>query len=271
MKKTFKFTTILALSALLLVGVVGCGKSDVKAESDIIKISVTSVPHAEIMEHIKPELAEKGINLDITVADDYNVHNRSLAEKEIDANFFQHFPFLEQQIADFNYEIQEFGKIHIEPLGVYSKKYATLDELPDGATIAIPNDPSNESRALALLDRNGLIKMQDLNNLKSSILDIKENPKNFKFQEIDAAMLARTLDDVDAAVINTNFALAASLHPTDDALVIEGADSPYVNILTIRKGDEDREGIKILKETLMSDSVKDFINEKYEGAIVPVF
>ena len=269
MKKISKLTTILTLSALVLVGVIGCGKS--KVETDIIKVSVTSVPHAEIMEHIKPELEEKSIKVELTVADDYNIHNRSLAEKETDANFFQHFPFLEEQISDFDYEIQEFGKIHIEPLGVYSKKYASLDELPEGATISIPNDPSNESRALALLQRNGLIELNDINDLKSSILDIKENPKNLKFQEIDAAMLPRTLDDVDASVINTNFALAADLNPTDDAIVIEDADSPYVNILTIRKGDEDRKELQILKEVLTSDSVRDFIKEKYEGAIVPVF
>lgn len=264
-----KLTTIITLSALVLVGVTGCGKG--KTDNSTLKVSVTSVPHAEIMEHIRPALEEKGLQLDLTVADDYNIHNRSLAEKEIDANFFQHFPFLEDQIADFDYEIQEFGKIHIEPLGVYSKKYASLDELPDGATVSIPNDPSNESRALALLHRNGLIELNDINNLKSTILDIKENPKNLKFQEIDAAMLARTLDDVDASVINTNFALAADLDPSGDALVIEDADSPYVNILTIRKGDENRKELKTLQETLMSDSVRDFINKNYEGAIVPVF
>ncbi len=268
-RSRIKLTTIVTLSALVLVGVTGCGKG--KTDNSTLKVSVTSVPHAEIMEHIRPALEEKGLQLDLTVADDYNIHNRSLAEKEIDANFFQHFPFLEDQIADFDYEIQEFGKIHIEPLGVYSKKYASLDELPDGATVSIPNDPSNESRALALLHRNGLIELNDINNLKSTILDIKENPKNLKFQEIDAAMLARTLDDVDASVINTNFALAADLDPSGDALVIEDADSPYVNILTIRKGDENREELKTLQETLMSDSVRDFINKNYEGAIVPVF
>lgn len=269
MKKTLKFTKTLAVSALVLVGVVGCGKGNTTGGT--LKVSVTSVPHAEIMEHIKPALEEKGVKVDITVADDYNIHNRSLAEKEVDANFFQHIPFLEEQIADFGYEIQEFGKIHIEPLGVYSKKYASLDEIPEGATISIPNDPSNESRALALLQRNGLIELNDINDLKSSILDIKDNPKNLTFKEVDAAMLVRTLDDVDASVINTNYALAADLNPTDDALVIEDANSPYVNILTIRKGDENREELKILKETLMSDSVRDFLNEKYEGAIVPVF
>ncbi len=269
MKKISKLTRVLAVSALVLVGVIGCGKAS--SESGTIKVSVTSVPHAEIMEHIKPELEEKGVKVEITVADDYNIHNRSLSEKEIDANFFQHFPFLEEQIADFKYEIQEFGKIHIEPLGVYSNKFTSLDDIPEGATISVPNDPSNESRALALLHRNGLIKLADVDNLKSSVLDIVENPKNLKFHEVDAAMLARTLDDVDASVINTNFALAAKLDPSDDALTIEDADSPYVNILTIRKGDENREELKILKEVLTSDSVRDFINEKYKGAIVPVF
>lgn len=269
MKKILKLTTILALSALVIGSIAGCGKS--KETEGTVKVSVTSVPHAEIMEHIKPELAEKGITLELTVADDYDLHNRSLAEKEVDANFFQHAPFLEEQIEDFGYEIREFGKIHIEPLGVYSTKYTSLDELPDGATISIPNDPTNESRALGLLHRNGLIEMEDLNNLKATIINIKENPKNFKFQEVDAAMLSRTLDDVDASVINTNFALAAELDPVGDALAIEDSDSPNVNILTIRNGDEDREELIILKETLMSESVRDFINEKYEGAVVPVF
>ena len=269
MKKALKLTTILALATLTVVGAAGCGKA--KTEGGKIKVAVTSVPHAEILEHIKPALKEKGVELELTVTDDYNVHNRALADKEVDANFFQHTPYLEQQIADFNFEIQDFGKIHIEPLGVYSKKFASLTDIPDGATIAIPNDATNEGRALALLHRNGLIEMNDLTNLSATILDIKENPKNLKFQEIDAAMLARTLDDVDAAVINTNFALAASLNPTADALAIEDADSPYANILTIRKGDENRKELQILKEVLMSDSVKDFINEKYEGAILPVF
>lgn len=271
MKKTFKLTTILALTALTVVGVAGCGTSKAKTDSSKIKVAVTSVPHAEILEHIKAELKEKGVELELTVTDDYNVHNRALADKEVDANFFQHTPYLEQQIADFNFEIQDFGKIHIEPLGVYSKKFASLSDIPDGATIAIPNDATNEGRALALLHRNGLIEMNDLTNLSATILDIKENPKNLKFQEIDAAMLARTLDDVDAAVINTNFALAASLNPTADALAIEDADSPYANILTIRIGDENRKELQILKEVLMSDSVRDFINEKYQGAILPVF
>lgn len=269
MKKSIKLTTIIALSALTILGITGCGKT----KTDTIKVSVTSVPHAEIFEHIKPTLEEKGVKIDLVVADDYNIHNRSLDEKQIDANFFQHFPFLEEQIADFGYDIQEFGKIHIEPLGVYSKNpaYASLDGLPDGATVSIPNDPSNEARALALLHRNGLIELEDVNDLKSNVLNIKENPRNLKFQEIDAAMLARTLDEVDIAVINTNFALAADLNPTDDALVIEDADSPYVNILTIRNGDEDRKELQILQEVLTSDVVRDFINEKYQGAIVPVF
>ncbi len=269
MKRILKLLAGLTLFGMIIGSLTGCG-NDSEADGTV-KVSVTSVPHAEIMEHIKPELEEKGITLELVVADDYDVHNRSLAEKEVDANFFQHIPFLEEQMADFDYDLQEFGKIHIEPLGVYSKKYDSLDELPDGATISLPNDPTNESRALGLLHRNGLIEMNDLSNLKSTVIDIKENPRNFKFQEIDAAMLARSLDDVDASIINTNFALAADLDPVGDALAIEDADSPNVNILTIRSGDEDREELIILQETLMSDSVRDFINEKYEGAVIPVF
>lgn len=269
MKKYLNFTSIISFLAILLVVLSGCSNED--NEAGKIKVSVTSVPHGEIMEHIKPELAEKGVELVIVVADDYDVHNRSLDEKEVDANYFQHMPFLEEQIADFDYDIIEFGKIHLEPLGVYSEKYESLDDLPDGAVISIPNDPTNESRALALLHRNGLIEMEDLSNLKSTIIDIKENPRNFEFQEIDAAMLTRSLEDVDASIINTNFALMADLNPLEDALAIEGADSPNANILAIRKGDEDREELIILQETLMSESVREFILEKYEGVVIPVF
>ena len=274
MKKILKRTGFLALLTLLAVGLAGCGGGNKDSAEDgntLVKVSVTSVPHAEIFEHIQPELEKEGVKVELTVADDYDVHNRSLAENEVDANFFQHFPYLEEQIEDFGYEIQEFGKIHIEPLGVYSKKFASLDDLPEGATISIPNDPTNEARALALLHRNGLIEMEDLDNLKATIINIKENPKNFKFQEVDAAMLSRTLEDVDASVINTNFALAADLDPAGDALVLEDADSPYVNILTIRNGDENREELIAIKKALMSDSVRKFIEDKYEGAIVPVF
>ena len=269
MKRILKKTSVLALLAVGVLGLTACGNG---AESaDQLKVSVTSVPHAEIMEHIKEDLAGKGVDLELVVADDYDVHNRSLAEEEVDANFFQHIPFLEEQIEDFGYEIVEFGKIHIEPLALYSKDFESLADLPEGATISIPNDLTNEARALALLAREGLIEMNDLSDLKATIVDIKENPKNITFQEIDAAMLARSLDDVDAAVINTNFALAADLDPLADALVIEDEDSPNVNILAIRAGEEDREDLILLQEALMSESVREFILEKYEGAVVPVF
>lgn len=269
MKRILKFTSILIGLVYVLTNLTACGTN--KEEDNELKVSVTSVPHAEIMEHIEPTLKEKGINLELIVADDYDVHNRSLAEKEVDANFFQHIPFLEEQIEDFNYEIVEFGKIHIEPLAVYSNSFTSLDELPDGATISIPNDPTNEARALALLDRQGLIEMKNRSDLKATIVDIKENPKNFTFQEIDAAMLARSLDDVDAAIINTNFALAANLDPIADALAMEDSNSPNVNILVIRAGDEERQDLLILRESLMSETVREFIEKKYEGAVVPVF
>ena len=273
MKKILKLTTILALSALVIGSMAGCGKTADKAqdEKSAIMVSATSVPHAEILEHIQPELEKRGVTMEISVADDFDVHNRSLHENEVDANFFQHIPFLEEQIDAFNYDIREFGKIHIEPLGVYSKKFGSLEDIPDGATISIPNDPTNESRALALLHNNGLIEMKDLTDLSATIIDIKANPRNLKFKEIDAAMLARTLDDVDASVINTNFALAANLDPLGDALAMEDEKSPNVNVLTIRNGDEEREELLILQEVLMSDLVRDFILDKYEGAVVPVF
>lgn len=269
MKKIFKRITVFAFVVLGIFALSACGNGE--DAGDALKVSVTSVPHAEIMEHIQAALEEQGVQLKLVVADDYDVHNRSLAEEEVDANFFQHIPFLEEQIEDFGYEIVEFGKIHVEPLALYSNEHDSLADLPEGATISLPNDPTNEARALALLDREGLIKMNDLSDLKATIVDIKENPKNFTFQEIDAAMLARSLDDVDAAVINTNFALAADLDPLADALAMEDEDSPNVNILAIRAGEEEREELILLQEALMSESVREFILEKYEGAVVPVF
>lgn len=263
MKKTLLIITIIALGLFTLAG---CGK-----KSEVVKVAATSVPHAEILEFIKEDFEAKGYQLEIVVVEDYNIPNRALNDKEVDANFFQHFPYLEAQKADFDYKIDAMTKIHIEPMGLYSQSINELSELAEGSTIALPNDPSNEARALALLHNNGIIQLDDPDNGRATILNIVENPKNLKFKELDAAFLPRTLPDVDAAVINTNFALQAGLVPTKDALLIEGSESPYVNILTIRSGDESREDLKALEEVLTSDKTKTFILEKYEGAVVPTF
>lgn len=261
-----------ALLFILLVGILGVSiLSGCAGREKTLKVSATSVPHAEMLEYIKDDLEKQGIKLEIIVTDDYPIHNRSLAEKEVDANFFQHIPYMEAQIDEFGYEIEAIGKIHIEPMGMYSNKIKSLDELKENAVIAVPNDPTNEARALALLHKYGVIKLDDVTNMTATVLNIVENPKNIKIQEVAAEMLPRTLEDVDAAIINTNYALQADLNPMKDAIIIEDADSPFVNIVAARKGEGDREDLKALVEALTSDKMRAFIEEKYGGSIVPVF
>lgn len=219
-----------------------------------------------MLEFIKPDLEKEGISLKILLIDDYNTPNRSLAEREIDANFFQHAPFLEEQVKEFGYPIVSFAKTHLEPMGVYSLKMAALNELPSHAVIAIPNDPTNEGRALLLLEHLGLITLKKPTDPLATPLSIETNPKGLEFIEVDAAMLPRTLQDVDAAVINTNFALASHLKP---ALALENHESSYMNILVIHKGDEEREELIALKNALTSEKMREFIRERYKGALLP--
>lgn len=248
----------------------GCSDSKNELKTSL-KISATAVPHAEMLEFIKPELKAQDIDLNIIIIDDYNMPNRALANKEIEANFFQHIPFMEEQIKQFHYPITSIAKVELEPMGIYSKKIDTLTNLKKNSTIAIPNDPTNEARALKLLHGQGIIKMDNPDNLQATILNIVDNPYSLKFIEVDAAMLPRTLDDVDAAIINTNYALEANLSPLKDALLLEDKDSPYVNVLTIRIGEETRPEIQALKDALTSEKMKTFILEKYQGAILPAF
>lgn len=226
----------------------------------------SAVPHAQMLEAIKPDLKAEGINLIIIVTDDYNMPNRALANKEVDANFFQHLPFLEEQIKQFHYPIQSLAQVEIEPMGIYSSKITSLSSLKEQATVAIPNDPTNEARALLLLQKQGLIQIDIAAN--ATILNIVKNPKKLKFIEIDAAMLPRTLDDVDIAAINTNYALQANL-PT--ALILEGKDSPYANIIAIHTGDENRPEIIALKKAMTSEKMRNFILHTYHGAVQPAF
>ena len=252
---------------LVLVGLLfGCSSS-----KQGFKVVATPVPHAQMLEFIKPDLKSQGIDLIIIETDDYNIPNRALANKEVDANFFQHIPFLDEQIKQFHYAIESLAKIEIEPMGIYSKKITSLSDLPNGAVIAIPNDPSNEARALLLFQEQGLIRMNDPKNFQATILDISSNPKKIRFLEVDAAMLPRSLSDVDAAAINTNYALEANLNPLKDALVLENKDSPYANIIAIRDGDDNRPEIEALKTAMTSEKMRTFILEKYKGAILPAF
>lgn len=254
---------IISTSLLILSG---CS-----SKKNILRVAATPVPHTEMLEFIKPDLKAQGIDLVIITTNDYNMPNRALAEKEIDANFFQHLPFLELQINEFNFPIQSIGKIEIEPMGVYSKKIKSISDLKDLAVIAIPNDPSNEGRALLLLQAHGIIQLKDPNNFCATVLDISHNPKHLQFMEVDAALLSRSLQDVDAAAINTNYALSINLNPLRDALILENPNSPYVNIIAVRIGEENHPNIQALKIAMTSAKMREFILQKYQGAVIPAF
>ncbi|MDU0329381.1 MetQ/NlpA family ABC transporter substrate-binding protein [Paenibacillus sp. 3LSP] len=230
-----------------------------------------TVPHADILKLIAPKLKEEGVELEVKEFTDYVQPNVQLYEKELDANYFQHQPYLDEQNSQNGFDLIPVVGVHVEPFGAYSNKIKSADELADGATIAIPNDPTNGGRALLLLQKQGLIKLKDDAGITATAKDIVENPKNLKFKETDAAMLPRLLPEVDLALINTNFALKANLNPTKDALFIEDKDSPYTNLLVARPDNKDSEAIQKLAKALTSDEVRTFINDTYEGALVPVF
>ena len=277
MKKVFALIAALAFSALALAGCgsqqsASSGASSAASGAKTLKVGATAVPHAEILEAAKPLLEKEGITLEIVEFNDYVQPNLALNDKELDANFFQHEPYLKNFMDEHKeVKLKNAAGIHIEPMGVYSKKIKKLDELKDGATIAIPNDTTNGGRSLLLLEKAGIIKLKEGVGEKATVGDIAENKKNIKFQEVEAAQVPRTLDDVDAAVINSNFAMQVNLDPTKDAMFIEDSTSPYVNIIAVRDGDENRPEIQALIKVLHSDEIKQFITEKYKGAVVPAF
>lgn len=267
-------TTALLTACLALVG---CGSSDKTASTPTtegqttITVGATSVPHAEILNQVVDNLAEQGITLNVQEFSEYTVLNPSLASGELDANFFQHTAYLNNYIEETGDALVSVGPIHTEPMGLYSKIIKSVDEIIEGDKIAIPNDPTNGARALLLLEANGVIKLKDGVSEKATIFDIEENYKNIEIVEMDAAALPRALDDVIAAVINTNYALEAGFDPTIDAICIEDNNSPFANILVVREGDETRPEIQALYEALTSDEVKTFIEDNYQGAIIPAF
>ena len=270
-----KKNIIVTFIGLLILTIVlsGCATKSAPSENglEVLKIGASPVPHAEILSFIKPGLEKQGIQLEVIEFTDYVNPNLALDSKEIDANFFQHVPYMEAFERERGIKMVSAGQVHVEPLGLYSKKIQSIDDLKEGSTITIPNDPTNEGRALILLDSEGIIKLKEDAGLEATEKDIVENPKKLTFKPIDAAQLPRTLDDVDAAIINTNYALEAELNPGKDALIIEGSDSPYANILTVRPGEETDENIRKLVAALQSEEVKQFIIEKYNGSIVPAF
>ena len=271
-----KLSFILVLGLTLLLAACG-GSSDESNSGDnekTIKIGASNVPHAEILEEVKPLLEEKGINLEVEVFTDYVMPNKALADGSIDANYFQHIPYFEGQVKDNGYDFANAGGIHIEPIGVYSKKYDSLDDLPKGATIIMSSSVADHGRMLSMLETEGLIKLKEgIDKTAATVDDIAENPKNLKFKtDIEAPMLTQVFnnDEGDAVLINSNYAIEADLVPSEDAIALESAENnPYVNIIAVQSEDKDNEEIKTLVEVLHSQEIQDFINEQYKGSVIP--
>jgi len=260
MKKVLLFT---ALAAALTA-------SFAQANEKLV-VAATPIPHAEILELVKPTLAKEGVDLEIKVFTDYVQPNVQVAEKRLDANYFQTLPYLENFNKGKGTNLITVVGVHVEPFGAYSKKIKNISELKDGATVAIPNEGSNSGRALLLLQKAGVITLKDPTNALATPKDIASNPKNLKFKELESALLPRVLDQVDLDLINTNYALEAGLNPAKDALIIEDAKSPYVNFLVARPDNKDSDAIQKLAKALTSPEVKAFIEKKYNGAVVPAF
>ncbi|TNB93502.1 ABC transporter substrate-binding protein [Pseudomonas jessenii] len=241
------------------------------AHAETLTVAATPVPHAEILEFVKPALAKEGVDLKVKVFTDYIQPNVQVAEKRLDANFFQHQPYLDEFNKAKGTSLVAVTGVHLEPLGAYSNKIKDLKDLPSGANVVIPNDATNGGRALLLLAKAGLITLKDPTNILSTPKDIAQNPKDLKIRELEAATIPRVLTQVDLALINTNYALEAKLDPSKDALVIEGNDSPYVNILVSRADNKDSDAMQKLAAALHSPEVKQFITEKYKGAVLPAF
>jgi len=269
MKKAF--VCLLAASVLFFAAAVTLEARGATQDSEtVLSIGATPVPHAELLNLIRDDMAAQGYTLRIVEFTDYVQPNVAVLSGDLDANFFQHIPYLETN-ADWSARLVSAFGVHVEPFGLYSQKYGNIAELPNGASIAIPNDPSNGGRALLLLQANGLITLRPDAGLRATPRDIISNPRNFRFQELEAAQLPRSLADVDAATINGNYALEAGFNPMRDSLIIEGPDSPYVNIVVVQRGNENSPKINALRNALLSPKVRDFINRTYNGGVAPVF
>lgn len=259
--KKLRFATLTAVIAL------AAGM----ASAEDIKVGVSVGEHAEILEKVVPIAAEKGLNIEVVEFTDYVIPNQALNDGDLSANSFQHQPYLDQQIADRGFELVTVAKTITTPMGIYAEKLKSLDDLADGAKVAIPNDPTNGGRALLLLQAKGLLTLKEGTGLVPTPLDITGNPKNLEFLELEAAQLPRSLPDADIAIINTNYALEAGLNPQEDAIAIEDADSPYANVIVVRKADEDAPWVAQLVEAYQSPEVKSFIETEYKGAVIPAW
>ena len=243
----------------------------VVTEPVVLNVAASPTPHAEILEQCVDILAEQGIDLQIHEYNDYVIPNTAVEDGDEDANYFQHVPYLDNFNAENGTHIVSVAGVHVEPMGIYAGKTASLEDLPDGASVAVPNDATNEGRALLLLEAQGLITLSEDAGLEATPNDIAENPKNLTFTELEAAMLPNVLTEVDIAVINSNYALDAGFNPVEDSLAIEDSESVYVNILAVKEGNEENPAVLALIDALHSDTIRDFINETYAGAVVPAF
>ncbi|MFE6285341.1 MetQ/NlpA family ABC transporter substrate-binding protein [Streptomyces sp. NPDC057877] len=275
MRNTAKITAAVLATGALTLGLTACG-SDQDAASDPsgpLVVAATPVPHAEVLTYVKDNLAEKaGLDLEVKEFTDYVTPNTATEDGSVTANYFQTEPYLEDFNKKNGTHLVSVASVHLEPLGLYSEKADKVDGLKDGATIAVPNDTVTEARALQLLAANGLLTLKDGAGTSATTADITENPRNLKFKELEAAQTPRSLKDVDAAVINGNYALEADLKPAEDALVLESPENnPNVNLLVVKEGDEDDPRVRKLAELLTSDEVRKFIEDSYDGSVIPSF
>ena len=272
--KNRKFVTV-SLAAALAIGTITANGVLVSADAEkgTIKVAASATPHAEILEEAKPILEKEGWDLEVTVFDDYVQPNLVVESGDFDANYFQHIPYLDNFNKEQGTHLVNAGGIHYEPFGIYPGTKKTLDDLEDGDTIAVPNDTTNEARALLLLQDNGVITLKDGAGLEATVKDIEENPKNIQIEELEAAQVSRVKDEVAFVVLNGNYALQAGYSVSKDSIAHETSDSEaaktYVNIIAVKEGNEDNEAVKALVDVLKSDEIKDYINETYDGAVVP--
>lgn len=281
--RCFSRGVALALGLLVAAGLAGpsaaapaTAKAPASATPAVLRVGVTTGPHEQVFEVVK-KVAERdyGLKIQIVPFTDYVRPNAALDAGDLEANSYQHRPFLAAQIRARHYKLVGLGRTWIGPIGIYSKKYKAFQDIPRGATIGIPNDPANESRVLLLLQHAGAITLRTgidpVAGVNATPRDIVDNPRGFKFVEIDAAQLPRTLDDFDATTINADYALKAGLHPVRDTLLVEGADGPYACVIAVREADRDQPWAKQLVQAYQSPEVKAFIQQKFEGAIIPAF
>ena len=240
-------------------------------EPTVIRVGVTAGPHAEVLDAVKKVAAERGLDVKVVEFTDYVFPNQALANKDLEANSFQHEPYLKNQIAKTGWKLVKVAYTTVSPMGFYSKKYKSFVDVPVGGTVAIPNDPTNGARSLQILATNGILKLRDPTSVTAGIVDISDNPKKLKFVELDAAQLSRSLSDVDAAAVNNNYAVQAGLDPVRDSLIKEPLESPWVNVIAVREEDKDKPWVGKLVEAYRSEPVKQFILARFKGAYLPAW